>query len=85
MSTGKIFRKFLAEILTLNGLGILFGAVVTVAGVIILDMNFRRNGIRFFYPSYKTLLPAISCDLIVLVPVIFLNWLRVRKNDVTQY
>ena len=85
MSTGKIFRKFLAEILTMNGLGILFGAVVTVAGVIILDMNFRRNGIRFFYPSYKTLLPAISCDLIVLVPVIFLNWLRVRKNDVTQY
>ena len=85
ISNLKIFWKVLSEVLVLDVIGLLFGSAVSAVVMFVIDASMRSRGIVFAHFSINGVLAVLICNTIVVVPVLFLNWLRVRKVDVTMY
>jgi len=81
-----LLRKTAGEILIMNVLGLIVGAILTWITVITLnEVLLLPNGMVFPAISSKGILATFIADLVVVIPAIFLNWLKIRKLDVTEY
>lgn len=82
--TGKIFGKIAGEVLTINAAALLLGSIVCATVILSVNYIMKPRGLGFVVFSIKGLIATILCDLIVIIPVILINWRRVRKYDVTE-
>lgn len=81
---GRIFLKIAGEVLTINTAALILGSIL--CAIVILAVNYimapKGNGFCSF--STQGLIATIICDLMVVFPVILINWRRVKRYDVTE-
>lgn len=85
IKSSEIFKKIFGEVLIMDGLGIFFGVLITSVVVSILNAVLFENGQRFWYVPTIAVIMAIVCNVAVVLPVVFMNWRRVKKYDVTEF
>ena len=81
----SIFKKVCSETLIMNAAGVIFGCVFCAIVFAVLNENMYEQGFHFYYISVNGIKAAIICDICVLIPVIFFNYRRTNKYDVTVY
>ena len=80
----KIFTKIAGEILTINTAALLIGSILCAAVVFAVNYIMEPKGIGFVKFSTQGFIAAVACDLMVVIPVILINWRRVKRYDVTE-
>lgn len=84
--TGRqIFGKIASEVLLLNAIGLTCGMAVCTAVILVLNYILYPSGVGFVRVSGGGLIATAVCDLMVVIPVLFLNWRRTRRYDVTAW
>ncbi len=81
MGTFRICKKIIAEILILNGLGLLLGSVISISVVSSLNQFvYSKDGIRMWYYHKTAFIAVVLCNLAILIPGIGLRIHGVRKD-----
>lgn len=76
-----IYRKVASEILAMNVIGLILGAVISVLTVTLLnDFIYHKDGLSMWYYHPTALLAVIICDLAILIPVIGLRILSISRE-----
>ncbi|MCQ2467031.1 MAG: ABC transporter permease [Clostridia bacterium] len=83
--SSEIFSKIFGEVLIMDGVGIVLGIVITSGVVYVLNQMLLESGKRFWFVPSIAVVMAIICNVAVIIPVVFMNWRRVRKYDVTEF
>ena len=83
-SRGKIFSKIAGEVLTINTAALLIGSIICVIVILAVNYILAPKGNGFFCFSTQGLMATLVCDLMVVIPVILINWRRVKRYDVTE-
>ena len=81
----SIFKKVCTETLIMNITGIISGCAFCAIVFAVLNEVLYESGLHFYYISANGIKAAIICDICVLIPVIFFNYRRTKKYDVTVY
>lgn len=81
----EVFFKVLKETLILNICGIIAGIAVCAVAIGILNELMYSHGLHFYRISEHGIKATIICNLMVIIPVIFFNFKRTKKYDVTVY
>jgi ABC-type antimicrobial peptide transport system permease subunit len=77
----KIYRKVAAEILCMNGLGLLLGAGFSFLVIRLLnDLEFSKDGLSMWYVHPMAIMATVFCDLAILIPGIGLRIRRISKE-----
>ncbi|MBO4637584.1 MAG: ABC transporter permease [Clostridiales bacterium] len=81
----RVNGKIISEVLVLNAIALTVGSLICALVIFTYNFLMKPHGIYFFAFSFKGLLATLICDLMVIVPVMILNILRIRKYDVTVW
>lgn len=85
-SKREINRKIISEVLIINLLGLISAAILTVLALFLINnIILYPEGLWMEYFSFKSLIIAAICDVMLIVPVIFLRIKKIKKYDVTEY
>ena len=84
-SKSQIFGKVAGEVLLLDLMGLMAGGLICLLVILIVNYVLGPQGIFFFKVSVSGIMATVGCNLMVVIPVIFLNMMRVRRYDVTVY
>ena len=81
---GQIFRKVASEVLILNLGAFLFGMLVNVGLIVVLNQCFWSEGYHFYRVTKTAVLGTVITEALIVITIIFLNWHKVRKCEVTE-
>lgn len=84
-SRKEILGKITSEILLMDLFGLILGALFCTAFFTILNKVLWSEGIHFYEVSLEGIIATLICNLMVVIPVIFLSLRKVKKYDVTEY
>lgn len=85
IKSGEIFRKIFSEVLVMDVIGIAIGVLVTSVVVYILNEVLLASGQRLWFVPPIAVVMALICNAAVFLPVVLMNWRRVKKYDVTEF
>lgn len=77
----KIYKKIMAEIVSMNVIGLLIGALICILTVSILnEFVYHKDGLSMWYFHPTAFFATLFCDLAILVPGIGLRIRRTSKE-----
>ncbi len=80
----QIFRKIASEVLLMNLFAIVIGACINAGLVLVLNQVLWSSGQYFPRVSKLALIGTVLAEMLIVVTIIFLNWKKVRKCEVTE-
>ena len=83
--SSELFAKILGEVLIMDGVGIVLGILITSGVVYVLNQVLFESGKKFWFVPSIAAIMAIICNVAVIIPVVLMNWRRVKKYDVTEF
>ncbi len=84
-TSGQIFRKVACEALLMGAAGMILGVLMNAGVILVANELLWEKGQRFFRISPCAVIACLVTEVLVIVPVIFLNWHKVKKCEVTEY
>lgn len=81
---GQIFRKVASEVLVMNFLAMVLGAILNAGVILALNQWLWAEGQRFWRISPMAIWGTLAAEVAVITTIILLNWRKVRKCEVTE-
>lgn len=81
---GQIFRKVASEVLILNLGAFIFGMLVNVGLILVLNQCMWSSGYHFYGVTKSAVYGTVITEVLVILTIILLNWRKVRKCEVTE-
>ena len=81
---GQIFRKVASEVLILNLGAFIFGMLVNVGLILVLNQCMWSSGYHFYRVTKSAVLGTVITEVLVILTIILLNWRKVGKYEVTE-
>ena len=81
---GQIFRKVASEVLILNLGAFIFGMLVNVGLILVLNQCMWSSGYHFYRVTKTAVYGTVITEVLVILTIILLNWRKVRKCEVTE-
>ncbi|MBO4928211.1 MAG: FtsX-like permease family protein [Clostridiales bacterium] len=81
---GQIFRKVASEVLLMNAAAIALGALLNGGTILVLNQVLWSYGHHFYRVSKMALWGTVIAEVLIITTIIFLNWRKVRKCEVTE-
>ncbi len=85
ISKGKMFGKVLGELVTMDGIALVFGAILCFVTIKVLNEILWEQGLYFIRPSVMGILGTVFCNIAIIIPVVLANMRRIKKYDVTVF
>lgn len=86
ISKMKLKLKIVSEVLIIDVIGIVIGLCVTITGVYLLNhLYLIERGLRLFYFNEMSLAGMIISNMIIFIPIVFLQGRRLIKTDICDY
>ena len=81
---GQIFRKVASEVLILNLGAFIFGMLVNVGLILVLNQCMWSSGYHFYRVTKTAVYGTLITEVLVILTIILLNWRKGRKCEVTE-
>ena len=81
---GQIFRKVASEVLVMNFLAMVLGAILNAGVILALNQWLWAEGQCFWRISPMAIWGTLAAEVAVITTIILLNWRKVRKCEVTE-
>lgn len=81
---GQIFWKVASEVLLLNLGAFIFGMLVNVGLILVLNQCMWSSGYHFYRVTKSAVLGTVITEVLVILTIILLNWRKVGKYEVTE-
>jgi len=80
----QIFCKIAGEVLIMNAVALVFGALVNAGVILVLNQALWPKGQHFYRVSPMAVYGTVVCEVVIILMIIFFNWRKVRKCEVTE-
>lgn len=81
---GQIFRKVAGEVLVMNAMGLLIGAIMNAGVILVCNQVLWSQGQYFYRVSKFAVIVTCIIEAFFIISMTLLNWRKVRKCEVTE-